>query len=51
MCPKYVIGIGWPGEVVIDRRRFSEQPRWKQELQRGRAIDVGHQKSLSAVGM
>jgi hypothetical protein len=51
MCPKYVIGIGWPGEVVIDRLRFSEQPRWKQELQRGRATDVGHQKSLSAAGV
>jgi len=49
ICAKYVIGIGWPGDAVIDNRRFSEQPSWKQELQRSRAIDVGHQKSLSAV--
>ena len=51
ICSKYVIGIGWPGEAVIDSRKFSEQPSWKQELQRSRATDVGHQKSLSAVGV
>src|SRR5438132_1665778 len=50
ICTKYVIGIGWPEEAVIDYRRFSEQPSWRQELQRSRATDVGHQKSLSAVG-
>jgi hypothetical protein len=48
-CPKYVIGIGWPEDSVIDNRRFSEQPRWKQDLQRSRAVDVGHRKLPSAV--
>jgi hypothetical protein len=50
ICGKYVIGIGRPwGSGVIDWRKFSEQPSWKQELQRRRATDVGHQKSLAAV--
>jgi hypothetical protein len=51
-CAKYVIGIGRPWqEAVIDNRRFTEQPSWKQELQRRRATDVGHRKALSAVAL
>ncbi|MBI4627676.1 MAG: hypothetical protein HY729_03110, partial [Candidatus Rokubacteria bacterium] len=51
ICAKNVIGIGWPWDAVIDKMRFSEQPSWKQELQRSRATDVGHHKSLLAVGV
>jgi hypothetical protein len=44
ICEKYQIGIGHPwrdADTQFDRRTFREQPRWKQDLQRGRAIDTG----------
>ena len=51
ICEKYVIGIGRPwGDAAIDNRKFTEQPSWKQELQRSRATDVGHHKALLAAG-
>lgn len=52
ICEKYVIGIGRPWrDAVFDKRRFTEQPSWKQERQRSRATDVGHHQSLLAVGV
>jgi len=38
------------GDAAIDNRKFTEQPSWKQELQRSRATDVGHHKALLAAG-